>query len=85
MHPSMSDADARSYLNDASKEFCNRTRILEDTITFTTTTGNRWYDLNDLDNDVETTQIDILEVIDAYLDNNRILKLSGTPDVFDVT
>ena len=85
MHPAMSDADARSYLNDASKEFCRRTGLLEDTITFTTTSGNRWYDLADLDNDAATTQIDILEVIDVYLGNNRILKLSGTPDVFDVT
>ena len=70
--------ETRGYLTSASREFCERTGILEDISEFTTTSGQRWYDLSDL-------PLDIINVKDVYLDNNRILKLSGTPDVFDNT
>jgi len=87
MHPAMSAADARSYLNDASREFCRRTGLLEDVsplydklddTNLGLTPSKRWYDLSDL-------FFEAIEVLDVYIDNNRILKLSGTPDVFDAT
>jgi len=77
-HPSMEEDEVRTYLNDASRELCERTGILEGIAEFITVSGQRWYDLSSL-------PMEVIDILDVYLANNRILKLSGTPDVFDGT
>jgi len=85
-HPELMETQIRILLNKALDDFCRITGILADVQTFTTVADKRWYALSDLDADAdETDQVKIIDVMDVYLDNNRILKLSGTPDVYDST
>ena len=44
-HGSISDAQARLWLNQAMKDFCRKTKILESVFQFTTTADQRIYDL----------------------------------------
>jgi len=74
-HPELGETQIRIFLNKALDEFCRRTRILTTAYTFSTVADQRYYALDD----------SILEVLSVDFDGYDIYRLSGRPEVRDIT
>ena len=74
-HPNMSEVQIRSCLNSALEEFCRKTRILEFVFQFTTTEDQRYY----------TIDGSVLEIKSVDYDGKTISRLSGRPEIRDLT
>tara|TARA_R100001163_G_C5025202_1_gene166928 strand:+ start:135 stop:398 length:264 start_codon:yes stop_codon:yes gene_type:complete len=74
-HPEMKEGEIRLRLNNALKEFCRKTRILQGAFKFTTQSGQRYYGLDEK----------IIEITNVDYDGESIERLSGRPDKRDLT
>ena len=74
-HSQVSDAQARLWLNQAMKDFCRKTKILESAFQFTTTADQRFYDLPS----------DIIHVKKVYVEDYQIPRLVAKPEKQDLT
>ena len=74
-HPEMGETQIRLYLNRALDEFCRKTRILEFVFQFTTTEDQRYY----------TIDGSVLEIKSVDYDGKTISRLSGRPEIRDLT
>tara|TARA_R100001015_G_C4595460_1_gene150685 strand:- start:644 stop:907 length:264 start_codon:yes stop_codon:yes gene_type:complete len=74
-HPEMKEGEIRLRLNNALKEFCRKTRILQGAFKFTTSINQRYYGLDEK----------IIEVTTVDYDNKTIERLSGRPDERDLS
>lgn len=73
-NPSVSETQARIFLNSALEEFCRKTRILKSAFQFDTVKDQRYYDLDDK----------VIEVISVDFDGYDIPKLTGRPEKRDL-
>lgn len=71
--PNASDTIIRLHLNNVYKDFCAKTRILQEDISATTSADQRYYDLNSR----------ILEIEKVTVENEVISKLVGRPTTED--
>ena len=73
--PNTSDAELRIYLNNVSKDFCSKSKILMATAAVTSATNQRVYSL----------ESNVIEVQRVVIDNEAIPRLVGEPDKEDIT
>jgi hypothetical protein len=71
-HPEVAEVQIRFWLNQAQTEFARRTRLLEDTATFPTEAGKRYYSFTDIDARLE-------EVAELWFDDWSIARLHSRP------
>jgi hypothetical protein len=74
-HPEMSEAEIRIRLNNAMKDFTQKTKIIKGAFQFNTVVDQRYYGLNDK----------IIEVNSVDYDGKKIERLVGRPEVRDIT
>ena len=71
----MSEAEIRIRLNNAMKDFTQKTKIIKGAFQFNTVVDQRYYGLNDK----------IIEVNSVDYDGKEIERLVGRPEVRDIT
>ena len=77
-HPNLPETQIRIFLNNALKEFCRKTRVLNGTSNVNTVSYQRYYALSDIDSSIsEVTRVDY----DGY----QIPRLVGMPEKTDLT
>ena len=74
-HPDVGETQIRIWLNNASREFCRKTKILKTAYTFTTSLDERWYGLPPY----------IIDIIDVDFDGFGIPRFIGKPSKRDIT
>tara|TARA_R100000234_G_C4950314_1_gene157026 strand:- start:127 stop:399 length:273 start_codon:yes stop_codon:yes gene_type:complete len=76
-HPQLTNAQIRIFLNTALKEFTRKSRILTNQTTFTTTSGQRYYPIVNIDSRIH-------EISKVEYDGYEIPRLVGEPEKSDV-
>jgi hypothetical protein len=71
-HPEVAEVQIRFWLNQAQIEFARRTRLLEDTTTFSTVADQRYYAFTSIDSRLE-------EVAELWFDDWSIARLHSRP------
>ena len=86
-HPNMGQTEARIHLNEASKIFCSKSRIIKRVLSDTGEANKRYYRLNGFEdlNDAQTGKRPIFEVYRANYDGYAIPRLSGRPEKLDTS
>ena len=72
-HPDMPIVQLVDLINEATKDFCNKTHIYKATLTDTSTAGQRYYTLPD----------SIIKILAVHVDDVLIPRLQGDPIIDD--
>jgi hypothetical protein len=72
-HPNMPIVQLVDLLNEATKDFCNKTYIYKSTLTDSSTAGQRYYTLPD----------SIIKILGVHVDDVSIPRLQGDPIIDD--
>ena len=72
-HPRMSEIQFLDLLNEAQKDFCNKTHIYKASLTDTSVAGQRYYTLPDA----------IIKILKVHVDDVEIPRLQGDPVIDD--
>ena len=72
-HPNMPLIQLIDLLNEATKDFCNKTHIYKATLTDSSTIGQRYYTLPD----------SIIKILKVHIDDVSIPRLQGDPIIDD--
>ena len=74
-HKDMGEIEIRIRLDNAMREFCRKSRILTSETSFTTVSGQRYYDIDS----------SVVEIESVDYDGERIERLVGRPKTRDLT
>jgi len=75
-HKDMGEIEIRIRLDNAMREFCRKSRILTSETSFTTVSGQRYYDIKDSN---------VIEINSVDYNGERIERLVGRPKTRDLT
>lgn len=81
-HPNLGETQIRIFLNKALDEFCRKTRILTDTVTFNTAVDTRYYNIGNLNSSVTG---EISEITRVDYNGFQIPRLVSAPEKTDIT
>ena len=86
-HPQLTNAQIRIFLNTALKEFTRKSRILTNQTTFTTTSGQRYYPIVNIDSRIhEISKVsDLKNLTDREGSTKSALaKINATPKIYGI-
>ncbi len=81
-HPDLPDKQIKIMLNTGMREFCRKTRILTDTVTFNTAVDTRYYNIGNINSSVTG---EISEITRVDYNGFEIPRLVSAPEKTDIT